>query len=170
MQVTAACHSDEVSLHNALWLPCWRSSTLHNTTEYLMLHLFPSLCCYIFLQYFSRASCGRLEILDTNAASHCQPAIRLCRWWHADRDTLIEWKNCWEIQKTQTDRQFEFAYRLCHHHKEISYRAWTAQYVRDTQRVTHGITVVSWHDRQVLNMDGKHWLKSAIAALWAKVS
>lgn len=91
----------EVSLHNIV------AALLEvlSTTRCLILHPFLSLYCYIFHQYSSRASCGSCvccwETLDTTTMSCCQASRRSCRWWHADRDRLIAWKNCWKMLKTR---------------------------------------------------------------------
>lgn len=127
-------------------------------------------CSYIIIYHIdisaehSCGSCVCRESLDTTAASRCQPARRACRWWHADRDRLTEHKNCWKILKNRQTCSLctgsaTIIGRLVTEHKQLN--------MSETHSVSHMGLLWSWHDRQVLHMEVKHWLQNTIAVLLA---
>lgn len=76
-QVTAVCRSEDVSLHNTLWLPCWGSSAPHNAAEGLILH--PLIVVLHSTNISAEPAVLAGRVLHIAAASLCQPAGSLHR-------------------------------------------------------------------------------------------
>lgn len=113
----------EVSLHNIV------AALLEvlSTTRCLILHPFSVIVLLYIPPIFQQSQLWQLcLLLGDFGHNHNEllPGIQTELQVMARRQRQT---NCMEKllenAENQTGRQFEFAYRLCHHHKEISYRA-----------------------------------------------